>query len=182
MNDKNKPSAPDLSSKTSNADANRDPITGTPGAHPVGTGLGAAGGGAVGATIGAVGGPVGMVAGATIGAVAGGLAAKGVAEKIDPTVEEKYWRSNFTSAPYVKKDLGFDDYAPAYQLGWERASASPGRKFNEVETDLGRDWDKVKGKSRLTWDGAKAATQAAWTRTSDTIERLTPGDSDHDGK
>ena len=32
-------------------DANRDPITGTPGAHPVGTGVGAAGGGSAGAAI-----------------------------------------------------------------------------------------------------------------------------------
>jgi phage tail tape-measure protein len=179
MNDKNKPSAPDITSKT---DANRDPITGTPGAHPVGTGLGAAGGGMAGAAIGALGGPVGAAAGATIGAVAGGLAGKGVAEKVDPTIEEKYWRSNFSSAPYVKKDLAFDDYAPAYKLGWERAATSAGRSFDEVQSDLGRDWDKVKGKSRLTWDSAKDATRAAWQRTSDTVERLTPGDSDHDGK
>ena len=56
-------------------DLNRDPITGAPGSHPVGTGLGAAGGGAAGAAIGtAVGGPVGAVVGAAAGAVVGGLA------------------------------------------------------------------------------------------------------------
>ena len=66
--------------------ANRDPITGTPGAHPVGTGVGAAAGGvAAGAAVGSVAGPVGTVVGAAVGAVAGGLAGKGVAEKIDPT-------------------------------------------------------------------------------------------------
>ena len=37
---------------TRTTDANRDPITGAPGAHPVGTGVGAAGGGAAGAAIG----------------------------------------------------------------------------------------------------------------------------------
>ena len=46
------------------ADANRDPISGAPGAHPVGVGAGAAGGGATGAAVGgAVGGPVGAVVG-----------------------------------------------------------------------------------------------------------------------
>ncbi len=40
---------------------NADPITGEPGAHPVGTGLGAVGGAATGATVGALGGPVGAV-------------------------------------------------------------------------------------------------------------------------
>ena len=39
-------------------DLNEDPITGEPGSHPVGTGLGAAGGAAAGAALGtAVGGP-----------------------------------------------------------------------------------------------------------------------------
>ena len=66
---------------------NRDPISGTPGAHPVGTGVGAAAGGiAAGAAAGSVAGPVGTVVGAAVGAVAGGLAGKGVAEKVDSTV------------------------------------------------------------------------------------------------
>ena len=37
--------------KDRGTDANRDPITGAPGAHPVGTGVGATGGGAAGAAI-----------------------------------------------------------------------------------------------------------------------------------
>jgi hypothetical protein len=177
--DKNKTNGPTVITTT---DANRDPLSGAPGSHPVGTGVGAVGGATLGATVGAVAGPVGVVAGAVVGAVAGGLAGKGVAEAIDPTVEETYWRTNFTSATYAKKDFEFNDYAPAYKLGWERATTNPGRPFAELESDLGRDWNTVKGKSRLTWDGAKDATRAAWQRTSDTVERLTPGDSDHDGK
>jgi len=41
-----------------------DPITGEPGAHPIGTEIGATGGALAGAAIGALGGPVGMTAGA----------------------------------------------------------------------------------------------------------------------
>src|SRR3954447_11610765 len=59
-------------------DSNRDPITGEPGAHPVGAGVGAAvGGAATGAAAGAVAGPVGAVVGAVAGGVVGGLAGKG---------------------------------------------------------------------------------------------------------
>ena len=82
--------------------ANRDPITGAPGSHPVGTGVGAvAGGVAAGAAAGAVAGPVGAVVGAAVGAVVGGLAGKAVAENIDPTVEDAYWRDSYTERPYV---------------------------------------------------------------------------------
>ena len=68
---------------------NRDPITGAPGAHPVGVGLGAAAGGiAGGAAAGTLAaGPVGTVVGAAVGAVAGGLGGKAVAEHFDPTIE-----------------------------------------------------------------------------------------------
>src|SRR5437868_6392595 len=82
-------------------DSNRDPITGAPGAHPVGTGLGAAAGGAAtGAAIGSVAGPAGTAAGIVAGAVVGGLAGKGIAEKIDPTAEEAYWRENYRTRDY----------------------------------------------------------------------------------
>ena len=98
-----------------NKDANRDPITGTPGSHPVGTGLGAAAGGiaggiGAGALAGSMGGPIGTAVGAVVGAVAGGLAGKGIAEVIDPTAEETYWRTNYESRPYVRSGSSFDDY------------------------------------------------------------------------
>ena len=67
------------------ASAHPDPITGEPGAHPVGVGVGALGAGAAGAAIGAIGGPIGMLIGAAIGAVAGGLAGKEVATTSEDT-------------------------------------------------------------------------------------------------
>lgn len=151
-------------------DANRDPITGAPGSHPIGTGVGAAGGGAAGAAAGAaigsvvpgVGTAVGGVVGAVVGATGGGLVGKGVAESIDPTAEEAYWRDNYKTRPYVSSEQTFDDYAPAYRYGWEARSRYPDRKYNDVESDLERGWDKVKAKSRLGWEKAKAATRDAW--------------------
>lgn len=169
----------DLVSRKRGTDSNPDPITGAPGAHPVGTGVGAAGGGLAGAAIGAaVGGPVGGLVGGAVGAVAGGLAGKGVAEKIDPTVESAYWRDNFRTRPYVGSDETFESYEPAYRYGWESRSRYPERGFEEVESDLGRGWDQARGKSQLGWERAKLATSDAWHR----VERKLPGDADRDGR
>ncbi len=164
----------------SKKDENRDPITGAPGAHPVGTGVGAAAGGmAAGAAAGTVAaGPIGTAVGAAAGAIVGGLAGKAVAEHFDPTAEEAYWRDNFSREPYYQSGTTFDDYAPAYRLGWESRSRYAGRRFEDVESDLSRDYESRRGKSKLSWDHAKRATRAAWDR----IERAMPGDFDKDGK
>jgi hypothetical protein len=147
------------------ADANRDPISGEPGAHPVGTGVGAAAAGAAaGAAGGLIAGPAGAALGAVIGAVAGGLAGKGVAESIDPTVEDTYWRQNYAQRPYYDKNTAYEDYRPAYQLGWEARSKYASRSFDEAEPELGRDWEAAKRQSQLTWQKAKHATRDAWNR------------------
>jgi hypothetical protein len=169
--------------ETDKGSANRDPLTGAPGAHPVGTGIGAAAGGmAAGAAAGTVAGPVGTVAGAAIGAVVGGLAGKGIAEKIDPTLEEAYWREAYVSRPYIAEGSTFDDYGPAYGYGVESYVRYPGKTFDQVEADLARDWQRSKGKSTLAWENAKHAARDSWQRVSDAVERATPGDSDRDGK
>ena len=145
-------------------DSNPDPITGEPGAHPVGTGLGAAGGGAaIGAAGGAVAGPVGAIVGAAAGAIAGGLGGKAAAEAINPTTETAYWKENYTSRPYVESKSSFDDYSPAYRYGWESYQRRGGT-FDTYESELGRSWDKVRGTSKLTWDRAKDAVRDAWDR------------------
>jgi hypothetical protein len=164
INDRKDDVRVDATGVRTDTDSNPDPITGAPGAHPIGTGIGAAGAGAVGAAIGAVAGPVGSLAGAAIGAVVGGLAGKGVAEAIDPTVEDAYWRDNYRTRPYVESGATYDEYQPAYRYGWETRARHHDRKFDDVENDLGRDWDRVKGKSRLTWEKAKHATRDAFHR------------------
>jgi hypothetical protein len=162
--------------RASETDANRDPISGTPGAHPVGTGLGAAAAGAAGTAIGGlVGGPIGAAAGAVVGAVAGGLGGKAAAEAVNPTLEDDYWRVEYKNRPYADPSLTYDDYRPAYRYGWENYDRKP---FDRVESDLERDWDRARGSSRLSWDRAKPAVRDAWDR----LERAIPGDADRDGR
>ena len=146
--------------------ANRDPISGAPGAHPVGTGLGAAAGGiAGGAAAGTLAaGPVGTVIGAAVGAVLGGLGGKAIAEHYDPTVEEAYWRGNFEREPYYQRGMTYDDYAPAYRLGGEARSRAADQSFEDVEGQLAEQYGEVRGRSRLEWEQARQATRAGWDR------------------
>ncbi|MEO6875248.1 MAG: hypothetical protein ABI222_10555 [Opitutaceae bacterium] len=91
MNAKNLDCATDKARKA-------DPITKAPGPHPVGTGTGAD--------------PVGTIAGAAVD----GLGGKGIPEKIDPSIEDAYWRENHNRQAFAK-DSRYDDYAPAYRVG-----------------------------------------------------------------
>ena len=135
-----------------------------------------ASGGAAGAAIGAVGGPVGAAVGLVAGAIVGGLAGKGVAEKIDPTVEDAYWKENYSKQSYVERGARYDAYQPAYRTGYEGYTRYSGKKYEQVEADLQRDYEKSKGNSNLTWDKAKHATRDAWQR----VERAVPGDAARD--
>jgi hypothetical protein len=160
-------------------DDNRDPISGAPGSHPIGTGVGAVSGGALaGAAVGTVAGPVGTVVGAAVGAVVGGLAGKGVAESINPTAEDAYWRDQYANEPYYDRAYTYDDYAPAYRAGYDAYGRYQGKRFDDVSAQLEREYDATRGKSSLTWEEAKHASRAAWNR----VERALPGDADNDGK
>lgn len=162
-------------------DANRDPISGAPGAHPVGVGIGAAAGGAVaGAAAGTVAGPIGAAVGAAVGAMVGGLAGKSIAESIDPTVEDAYWREHYVEEPYYETGRSWDDYAPAYRAGYESRSRYAGepRTFEEVERDIEAEYNRRRAANGLSWDEARRPARAAWDR----IERALPGDADRDGR
>lgn len=152
-----------------NSDENRDPITDAPGAHPLGTGVGATGGGVAGAAIGAVGGPIGAAVGLAAGAVLGGLAGKGVAEQIDPTVEDAYWREEYGNRPYNNPDAPYESYQSAYRTGYEGFGRYPGRSYEEVESDLRRDYEAGQNENGLSWERAKQATRDAWERVKDTM-------------
>ena len=159
-------------------DTNPDPLTGEPGSHPVGTGVGAAGGGAAGAAIGAIGGPVGSAVGAVIGAVAGGLAGKGVAEAIDPTAEDAFWREQHGKQSFARKDRGYDEYAPAYRAGFMgyEVHGVKSQRFEDAEPHLREDYERwwrehtaaqspgTIGTTPLAWEEARPAARAAWDR------------------
>jgi hypothetical protein len=140
---------------------------------------GVAGGATAGALAGGVTGPVGAAVGAAAGAAIGALAGKW---KADPVVEDNYWRDNYSTRPYVSSGATYDDYGPAYRHGVDAYTRYPDRHFDEIESDLGRDWQSSRGTSSLEWDRAKQASRDAWSRVKDAAERAMPGDADRDGR
>lgn len=151
-------------------DFNLDPISKEPGAHPVGTGLGAAtGGAALGAAAGVVGGPAGAVIGGLVGAVAGGLGGKTVGEAVNPTAEEAYWRENYTREPYYESGRSYDDYGPAYRFGLFGYNEYSG-DFVDADARLENLWDQRRESSSLSWEQARHASRAAWNRVDDNRE------------
>ncbi len=144
---------------------NRDPISGTPGAHPLGTGAGAASGGVAGAAAGmAVGGPIGGMVGAVVGAVAGGLAGKSAAEAVNPTEEERFWRETYIREPYYVQGRNYEYYAPAFRAGWEGRVLHDGRSFEEAEPALQSSYNLGKSELDPTWQEVRPAARAAWNR------------------
>jgi hypothetical protein len=164
MKIKDKDKDGDLDVVKDQPDANRDPITKAPGAHPVGVGVGAAGGGAAGAAVGSIAGPVGAAVGGAVGAIAGGLAGKGVAESVNPTVEDEYWREHYKARPYIDEGADYEAYRPAYRYGWESYGRYRGRTFDEVEPELSREWEGRQQGSTLGWSRARLAARDAWDR------------------
>ena len=144
---------------------NRDPLTGTPGAHPLGTTAGATSGAVAGGVAGlAVGGPVGGVIGITVGAVAGGLAGKSAAETVNPTAEEEYWRVTYIREPYYLKGKAFEYYAPGFRAGWEGRVLHDGRTFDEAEPMLKAKYNIGKSELDPVWQDVSPAARAAWNR------------------
>jgi hypothetical protein len=167
-----------MAKKQKTGDTNPDPITGEPGSHPVGTGLGAAvTGAAAGVAGGALGGPVGAVAGAAIGAVAGGYAGKAVEEQIDPTAEEAYWRENYRNRPYVEKGAEYETYGPAYEYGWESRRQYRDLRFDEAEPQLQAGWANRNRRTNMGWEKARHAARDAWDRVDEATMARNVGNS-----
>lgn len=146
---------------------NRDPLTDEPGSHPLGTGVGAASMGVIGAATGALGGPVGAAVGAVVGTVVGGMMGHELAEGVNPTIEDAFWRSNYTRESYVEPGMTFHDYGPAYRagyVGYARHATRHSGDFQKAEPELEKDWERERGESRLQWEKARHAARAAWLR------------------
>jgi hypothetical protein len=153
----------------------RESVTSAAKEHPVGARVGAYGGGLAGAIVGtAVGGPAGGILGTAVGVAAGGLAGIAAAQRIDPAVEDAFWRDSYQSRPYVGADETYETYRPAYRHGWEWRLKHAGRSWEQAEPELGRDWNRVRGLSSLEWNRARVAAEDAWHR----VDRALAGGAD----
>jgi hypothetical protein len=144
---------------------NADPVSNTPGSHPIKTGIGAiVGGAASGLAVGAVAGPVGAVVGAMIGgAAAGGLAGKGIGELIDPTTEDNWIREYLKDHPKLNDRAA--DFTHAYRFGLAARQRYAGQQFHAVADDLETDWYADPKRNGLAWGEAQYAIRGGFERT-----------------
>jgi hypothetical protein len=101
-----------------------------------------------------------------------------VAHAVNHDQEDAYWRGAHTSEPCYDPSFSYDDYQPAYRMGWSSRAKYDGGDFNRYEPAFRNDWESMKGASRLSWDEAKHAASAGWHR----VEHALPGDADGDGR
>jgi hypothetical protein len=85
-------------------------------------------------------------------------------ERVNPAVEETYWRTNYLREPYYERGYAFDDYLPGYRTGWEGRIRYEGRTYEQCERDLQRDYQRNRGKSQLDWAKCRHAVRAGWDR------------------
>jgi hypothetical protein len=162
-----------VSSSNDHNNPNRDPLSGELGAHPLGAGVGAAGTGSLATVVGGVvAGPVGAVVGAVIGSVVGGLAGKDVAEQLNPTLEDIFWRENYSSTPYFEKGTTYADYQTAYRAGYEGFDryGHSGHSYSDIEENLQRDYENDQTGS-LPWEKARHAVRDAWNRAASSFQQ-----------
>ena len=146
--------------------------------HSIGAGTGAMAGAVTGAAIGSAAGPAGSAVGAVVGGIVGAKAGDSIAEAVNPTEYSRHFEKEYRSAPYYINGSEWRDYQPAYKYGYDTYGQYRGRKFDDVESELQRNWDASRAESRLAWNDARQAVRDGWHY----IERAMPGDADRDGR
>ncbi|HEY8049346.1 MAG TPA: hypothetical protein VIE63_09250 [Ramlibacter sp.] len=86
-----------------------------------------------------------------------------VACHVDAAREDAYWQQAFRLERYYSAQLDYEDYAPAYCVGYT-GFAQYGGSYEDAEKSLVANWVRIKGDSRLPLDDALQAMRAAWDR------------------
>lgn len=77
--------------------------------------------------------------------------------------EDAYWRRTFWRERYYSPGLDYEDFAPAYCVGYV-GYAQYGGDYDDAERSLWANWERIKGDSRLPMEEAGLAMRAAWDR------------------
>jgi uncharacterized protein (TIGR02284 family) len=91
-----------------------------------------------------------------------------------PITEIEYWRAIYASEPYYETGRSFEDYSPAYEIGWVSYSAY-GHRIDVADRVMANDWEGRRGISTLTWDDARPAARAGWRRAENARDFVTDG-------
>ncbi len=83
--------------------------------------------------------------------------------RLEAQREDAYWRRTYWQQRYYEIGFEYEDYAPAYCVGYV-GYAQYGGEFEQAERSLHANWERVKSDSRLGLADAMAAMRAAWDR------------------
>jgi uncharacterized protein (TIGR02284 family) len=108
------------------------------------------------------------------GAEAGERSNERMAPGTYPADEVLYWKETYSGEPYYEQGRLYEDYSPAYELGW-LGYHRYGGDFDVADRALANDWDMRKGVSDLGWEQARPATRAAWQRAHNAREYASDG-------
>lgn len=87
----------------------------------------------------------------------------GVDAVADSCTEDAYWHAAFRSEGYYNPSLDYEDYAPAYCVGYVGFAQYRG-SFEDAQKCLWANWERIRGDSRLPLEDAQLAMRAAWDR------------------
>ncbi len=90
----------------------------------------------------------------------------------DEAGEAAYWKEQYRNEPYFDPNYTFDDYEPAYRIGWE--NHLPDISFENAEGLMAANWEGARGWSRLDWDKARGAAKAGYHRMGRPLFPLSP--------
>jgi hypothetical protein len=89
---------------------------------------------------------------------------------VDAGQEDAFWERAYWRERYYSPGLDYEDYAPAYCVGYI-GYAQYGGSYDEAEKSLCANWERIKGDSRLSLADAREAMRAAWERMAERPER-----------
>lgn len=77
-------------------------------------------------------------------------------------LEERYWDTHFSTQTHYVAGRGYDQYQPAYKLGWRGALQHPDASFEDFASVLEVQWLSQRATSLLPWREVHGATREAW--------------------
>lgn len=93
-----------------------------------------------------------------------------VLRPVNAREEDAFWERAHCSERYFNPGLDYEDYAPAYCVGYI-GYAQYGGDYAEAEKSLWANWQRIKGGSRLSVEQARLAMRAAWDRMALRVQR-----------
>jgi len=86
---------------------------------------------------------------------------------VDALREDAHWQRFYWRERYHRPEFGYEDYAPAYCVGYV-GFAQYGGSFDDAEKSLLANWLRIRGDSGLNLEDAGMAMRAAWDRMAQT--------------